>query len=256
LTPDQAQQALAGKQLTLAPASPSTTAGPCDGGKTVEAGQICKLLQGNQTVGTTATAGSTLRYQIFKPGRIPVPNVVSLKANDAEDQLVAAHLGYEEKQVNSAAAAGTVTKQDPPPYTPVAAGSKVRLYVSTGNVKLKDVVGEPAEKAVAELNRLQFTNVDSSATQRTTVRSKDGTVASESPTPGTAYSPDTKITLVIYRYVAPPPPSTSASQPSGSPSDSTSSSPSSSPSGSASSSPSGSPSSGNQGIAPSRGTNG
>ncbi len=237
MTPDKAEQAIAGRQLSLAPAAPATTAGPCDNGSSAAAGTICKLLQGKQTVGTTVAAGSTLRYQLFQPGKVSVPNVVGVKANDAEDQLVGANLGYEQKPYNSAAEAGTVEKQSPAPYTQVARGRKVTLYVSTGKVKLKDVVGQPVDKAVADLNRLQFTNVDTSQTQQTSAKQKDGTVAAESPTPGTAYAPGTTITLVIYKYVPPPPPTTSAPPttsppPSGSPSSSPK--PSGSPSGSSS----------------------
>ena len=46
---------------------------------------------------------------------------------------------------------------------------------------------------------------DREGLQDTTDPNQDNVVATESPTPGLAYPPNTQINLVVYHYVAPPP---------------------------------------------------
>ena len=46
----------------------------------------------------------------------------------------------------------------------------------------------------------RFTNIVDTQTTVTNDKSKDNTVADETPQPGKAYPPDTQITLIIYKY--------------------------------------------------------
>jgi serine/threonine protein kinase len=150
----------------------------------------------------------TATYYLYSPATAQVPYVVGMQYAKAQQKIHDAHLVPQQKSVNSAQPAGTVVRQNPAAYSPnVSPGSTVVLSVSTGKIKLKNVVGQPIDKAKAELNQ-RFTNVDDSQSKTTHVKKRDGIVAEENPTPGLTYSPDTKITLVVYRYVVPPPPPT------------------------------------------------
>jgi serine/threonine-protein kinase len=101
-----------------------------------------------------------------------------------------------------------VIAQSQPPFAQVAPGTVITLSVSNGKVTLPNVVGKPDSTALATLNGAGFTDVNDSQTKTTNVKAQDGTVASESPTPGLAYPLNTTVHLVIYQYVPPTPTST------------------------------------------------
>ena len=154
--------------------------------------------------GANVQEGSTVTYHLYSPARVQVPAVVGMPVADAENTLNQKHLGFTVKQVNSGGTAGNVVRQKPAEFTVVAPGFKVILYVTTGKVKLPDVRGMTLGAAQAKLNQADFTNVVEGDAVTTTDASKDGKVASESPTPNFAYNPDQQITLTLYQYQAPP----------------------------------------------------
>jgi serine/threonine-protein kinase len=191
--------------------------GPCTGGQKVDKGKVCTV---EPVAGTRVQEGQVVTYHLYTPARVQVPAVEGSQLNDAETVLNRKHLGWTIKHVNRTDAAGTVVHQDPAPFSVVAPGSKVTLLVSTGRVKLPDVRLKALGVAQSKLNQAGFTNVVEGTPVTTTDQSKDGLVATESPTPGFAYNPAQRITLTLYQYQAPP-----SSSPCPPPSSSTSSTP-------------------------------
>ncbi|MCW2498043.1 Stk1 family PASTA domain-containing Ser/Thr kinase [Jatrophihabitans sp.] len=195
----------------LANAAGSTTNGPCDDGSTpTTQNVVCKLTDINGaklTPGTSSiTAGSTVFYQLFVIAKVNVPYVVGETVGSASDQLTQAKLVPKVSQVDNKATKGTVLSQSPDTNTSVPPGTKVTLTVSSGQIKLPDVRSKKATDAKEELNGLGFTNVDdTSNTEVTHDKSKDGYVADMNLTPNIAYAPNVPITLTVYKYEMPQP---------------------------------------------------
>ncbi len=205
--PAQAKQQFAAAKLNLtADPAGDTTNGPCDDGSTPKTdGVVCKLLQNNQTVheGEQIEQGSTVYYQTYVQKMVSVPPVVGLSLSEAESKIHDAGLQPVAKSVDQGGTANTVVAQNPQQFTQKPPNSKVTISVTTGNWTLPDVRGLKVADAENKLYG-KFSNIDDTQTTDTTDQKKDGTVASESPQPGKAYAPDTKITLIIYNYVPPP----------------------------------------------------
>jgi len=102
---------------------------------------------------SSASASSGVQYT--------VPNVVSLKQEDAEKAIYASGLmvGKITLESSDTAPAGTVIKQSPEGLTNAPANSKIDLVVSSGKKEAKDVIvpdlkgktQEEAEKALSEV---------------------------------------------------------------------------------------------------------
>jgi beta-lactam-binding protein with PASTA domain len=83
--------------------------------------------------GTKAAAGSEVQVNVSKGAKnVEVPNVVGLPAAQAAGQLEAASLAANTVEVPSAEAKGNVVAQNPAAGGQAAAGSRVRLNVSSG----------------------------------------------------------------------------------------------------------------------------
>jgi len=200
--------------LAVNPAG-ETTNGPCDAGPTpTQDNVVCKLTsQSGQklSAGDLIDKNSIVYYQLYVQAKVNVPYLRGMTYADAVNTLSQDGLKATEKKANSPDTADQVIDQSPDYNTPVAKGSSVTLTVSTGKVKLPNVVGKKLSIALATLNNLQFTNTPHDQTRTTSDQSKDGVVADESPTPLIAYAPSTKVTLVIFQYKAPAPTCTTVS---------------------------------------------
>jgi beta-lactam-binding protein with PASTA domain len=170
--------------------------------------------------GTKASAGSEVQVNVSKGAKnVEVPNVVGLPAAQAAGQLEAAGLAANTVEVPSAEAKGTVVAQNPAAGGQAAAGSRVRLNVSSGErpaptatapatttpaattgtttttpkpaaqpsgpVTVPDLVGENRKTAAEKIRALKL---------RVTIRyvpAEDavGTVVSQSPAAGTTRKP-------------------------------------------------------------------
>jgi serine/threonine-protein kinase len=210
------------------PAKGPDTSGPCTDGSTGRKGFVCTL---NPAPNRDVKEGAVVTYQLFAPKMEQVPFVEGKSYGEAVDLLNQHNLKATKKTVNNEADAGTVVSQGTPAFTNVAPGTAIVLEVSTGKLKLPDVTGKSFDDAQSRLNRAGFTNVvQSTDTRETPNKSKDGEVADMSPSPGNAYSPDQKITLTLFRYVAPetscPPSGGTSTTPPGGTSSSASSTPS------------------------------
>jgi eukaryotic-like serine/threonine-protein kinase len=188
-----------------------TTPGPCDDNSTPsKEGVICKVTdQAGQPVLANAEVneGSTLLYSLYKKNIVHVPYVVGMSFNDAATALSNAGLKVKQgKPFNTFDYdQGKVASQDPDYNVAVSPGSTVTLRVSTGKANLPDVTGMTSDDAHAKLNRAQFTNIAPDQTTTGPDKKKDGKVVRMDPTPGNPYNSDVRITLTVYKYVAPPP---------------------------------------------------
>jgi serine/threonine-protein kinase len=202
-TPAQAAATL--QSMGLNPQQGNDTNGPCFGGETVDKGRVCTV---DPAPGTKVNKNSTVTYAAYTPKTVQVPSVVGIQYTEAAARLAQAGLKAQQKLVNNSESTGTVIAQSQPPFAQVAPGTVITLSVSNGKVTLPNVVGKPDSTALATLNGAGFTDVNDSQTKTTNVKAQDGTVASESPTPGLAYPLNTTVHLVIYQYVPPTPTST------------------------------------------------
>jgi serine/threonine-protein kinase len=211
-TPDQAKAQFTARKINFLPDPASaTTNGPCADGSTPKTdGVVCKLFQNNEPVqeGDKVVQDSTVYYQTYVQKTVSVPALTGLSYAEAANQLNRLGLKVKKQPVHQGGTANTVKDQDPPQFTPVTPGSTVTLSVTDGKYRLPDVRGMKVADAENKLYG-RFNNIDDGQTTPTTDKSKDGTVYSESPQPGKAYTPDTKITLVVYAYQPPPPTCTS-----------------------------------------------
>jgi serine/threonine-protein kinase len=198
-TPQAAENAI--QNVKLKPRHGADTSGPCNDGQAGRKGFVCTV---EPAEGANVQQGTAVTYHLFSPAMVNVPAVVGLQLADAENKLNQAHLGFVVKHVNTGGTAGNVVRQKPPEFTTVPPGTKVTLYVTTGKVKLPDVRGKSLGDAQAKLNQADFTNVVEGDPITTTDSSKDGQVATESPTPGLPYAPNQRISLTLYQFQAPP----------------------------------------------------
>jgi serine/threonine-protein kinase len=202
--------------------SDSPTSGTCDDGSKGIEGRVCTT---NPKAGTSEPKGTTVTYSVYKPASVQVPYLVGLSFNDAVNKLHGLGLQAAQTPVDSNQPAGIVVGQKEQQFSEVAPGATIHLSVSSGKVKLTDVRGKKLSDAEALLNGAGWTNVAVS-TVDTADKTKDNTVADESPSPGIAYPLSTQISLTVYKYVQPTPtcttPPPTSSSPGGPP---TSSSP-------------------------------
>ena len=174
--------------------------------------------------------GTTITYTVFKAATVQVPNVQGKQFADASNDLAGIGLKVTRKDVPSGQQAGVVTDQDPKAFSTVAPGKVVTLSVSTGKLPIPDVRHQKYADAVSYLNNHGWSVNPTPVMVPTTDKSKDGTVADESPAAGTLFPQSQQITLSVFEFQPPPSPTptptptpTQSSTPS-SPSTSTSSS--------------------------------
>jgi serine/threonine-protein kinase len=155
------------------------------------------------TAGTKADKGSTVTLSVSKGlGTVNIPPVVGLSQAAARRALRHAHLKVRvvmehSQQIND----GQAIRTDPGAGRPVAPGTEVALFVSSGVPlqRVPAVVGLDSATANVELANAGFT-VDSTTETSTSVQ--PGNVISQSPGGGTSAGPGTTVTIVVAK--APP----------------------------------------------------
>ena len=198
--PAAAQDTIRGAKLN--PVAGDDTNGPCFNNATVAKGQVCTL---EPAPGAKVNQNSTVIYHLYTPKQVQVPDLTGKQYADAAAILHNLGLVAAEKLVNNTADVNTVVSQSAAPFSNVAPGATVTLSVSNGKAVLPDVRGLKDSAAKVKLNQAGWTNIDDSQTVETNDKSKDNTVQDENPTPNIAYPQSTKITLILYKYVAPAP---------------------------------------------------
>ena len=215
LSAGQAKQTLTDQGFTRidSAANPVTDVKKCV--KQVQPNQVCTISPG---VGEAVKVNVPVTFTVYTQAMTTIPAVTGIQFNEAAAQLKDANLVADPQNTDDPGTclqAGCVVSQDPKPYGPqVPEGTKVTLMVWSGKVKLPNVVGQKQDDAVATLNKLLFTNIDTSQTVVTHDKTKDGTVAGMNPTPGLSYPLDTTIRLTIYKYAEPTPTTSAPTTPS------------------------------------------
>jgi eukaryotic-like serine/threonine-protein kinase len=152
------------------------------GGSRVANGQTVTLHVSNGHA-PVAAAPRTTTAATTAPAQATVPSVTGQDLASAAGQIEAAGFVAETDPVPGTGTAGTVTAQNPPASVQAAAGSVVRLSVTTGSsrppVTVPNVVGQKAAAARAAL-------LDANLTTQTVYRKGPaksiGVVLAESPT--------------------------------------------------------------------------
>src|SRR5262249_22617809 len=126
---------------------------------------------------------------------VAIPNVANLPQQDAFAALTQAGLVPQiETEPSDTVPTGNVTRTDPPYGTDnVAAGSSIKMFVSTGSSKVSvpTVVGLSVSQANSTL---AGANLKSTLTFRATnLQSNDGKVLEQNPTAGTKVDPQTTV---------------------------------------------------------------
>jgi beta-lactam-binding protein with PASTA domain/predicted Ser/Thr protein kinase len=197
--PSAAENAI--KQAGLTPQKGADTGGACAQGQQVDKGRVCTVQPGE---GAKVKDGSIVTYHLFTPKTVQVPFVEDKSYSDAVTLLHDHQLQAQRINVNNSAPAGTVIHQHTPQFTNVPPNTTIKLDVSTGKLRLPDVTGKTFADAQNALSPT-FPNVVQGPPVTTTDPSKDGNVATESPSPNHAYNPSQQITLGVYQYVPPTP---------------------------------------------------
>ena len=108
-------------------------------------------------VGTQLQSGASVTLLISKgSNRIEVPGVVGLDDQAALSTLSQSDLGGSVVQRDDDRPAGQVIAQSPGPGQLVKPGTQVTIFVSSGAIRVPDVLGELRKTAVAELKKAGF----------------------------------------------------------------------------------------------------
>jgi eukaryotic-like serine/threonine-protein kinase len=108
-------------------------------------------------VGTQLQSGASVTLLISKgSNRIEVPGVVGLDDQVALSTLSQSDLGGSVVQRDDDRPAGQVIAQSPGPGQLVKPGAQVTIFVSSGAIRVPDVLGELRKTAVAELKKAGF----------------------------------------------------------------------------------------------------
>lgn len=115
---------------------------------------------------------------------VEVPSVRGLLEEDAKAKILAAGLLVKEVITvddEPGLTAGRVARTDPPELQKVGANTEITIFVSSGKIKLPDLVGKTKEAAEASLTALGL-RVEWEEQQ--TDEEEPGTVLAQNPTPG------------------------------------------------------------------------
>jgi len=156
--------------------------------------------------GTVIVEGSTVRINVSTgPKQVFLPSVVGLQYDQASAQLQSAGFAVRRTDVDSDRPAGEVTGQSPTGNQQVADHSSVVLQVSKGptTATVPDVINLDSATAQTTLQESNFKvkTVFSDTSDPT----QDDHVISQDPAGGTQAKPNSKVTITVGRYVAPPP---------------------------------------------------
>ncbi|MGN6781562.1 MAG: Stk1 family PASTA domain-containing Ser/Thr kinase [Marmoricola sp.] len=154
---------------------------------------------------------------------VTIPDVVGDDKDAAASQLHDLGLSPVLKEISSDQQKGNVVKVSPDVGQQVAAGSKVRLYYSSGPQQVPDVVGMKQDEAVSKLKAAGF-SVDVFPDNSTT--KPKGTVTHQSPPAGQPLDKGSTVTLLVSTYEKPSPTPTPTPTPTDEPTPSDTASPS------------------------------
>jgi beta-lactam-binding protein with PASTA domain len=156
--------------------------------------------------GAEVEEGTTVRINVSSgPEQVAVPPVVGQPFESARSTLQAAGFRVEVRDVDSNQPRGTVIAQDPGGNTLAPRRSLVILSISRGptTTAIPDVTSLDRESAVQTLRSSGFRALVER--EDTDDPSLDDIVIAQTPEGGTEAEPNTEVTLVVGRFVEPPP---------------------------------------------------
>jgi eukaryotic-like serine/threonine-protein kinase len=160
----------------------------------------------NPAAETKVAENTTVRINVSSgPKPVGIPDVRGSSYETAASQLQALGFAVARQDAASDQAAGTVIDQTPAPDNFAPKGSTVTLTVSKGptTTGVPNVENEDEQTARSQLEASGFrVRVEQEAT---TDEGLDGFVLRQDPPPGTQVKPNSKVTIVVGRYTAPPP---------------------------------------------------
>lgn len=110
--------------------------------------------------GAKVNQGEIVSIYISEGGdRRPVPQVVGFEEADAERILTSSEYGFfvETATEDSPALPGVVLRQDPVQGELLGVGETIRIFVSSGTIRIPDLRGQAVEMAIAQLEALGLT---------------------------------------------------------------------------------------------------
>ncbi len=166
--------------------------------ETVKAGRV---LSTDPAAGSRILDGGTVSVVVsLGKERYDVPTVSGMTEDQAQDQLIRAHLanGRSIERFSEEVPAGTVIRSDPKAGTTLRPGTAVDLVVSKGRkpVEVRDWTGKDADLAEQKLTAQGLT-VDRD-TEEFSDSVPEGRVISQSPSSGSLFRGDT-VRLVVSR---------------------------------------------------------
>jgi serine/threonine-protein kinase len=192
LTIEQATNALDDFQLRLGAQTPEVSDRPSG---TIIAQQPAagESLEQNQAVNVTISGGLE---QATVPQLVGLTSLdsVRLALSDANLQLGTI------KEKASSQPTGYVLAQDPPEGTQIEAGSMISISVSSGQVRVPEVIGVSEAQARSDLVQA---GLDAQIVNQSDDTVEAGTVLAQSPLPGTAVDRGTLVTITVA--IAPEP---------------------------------------------------
>lgn len=139
--------------------------------------------------------------------RVAMPDVIGLRIDDAEDEVLQAGLEVEVELVNAEEPAGRVVGSDPLPGERIRQGTTAVIEVSNGlspMVQVPNLIGSTqtaATQALAQLRDSSNVNFSWVFEEVTTgVPDNDGLVQAMVPGPGTVIDEDDVIVVTVWRY--------------------------------------------------------
>ena len=168
--------------------------------KTVDPGSVIATIPSSPQ---SAEIGSTVH--IIPSSGVTIPNVLNFPQANAAVVLTNAGLSPQAVPTESSTVpTGNVIRTDPAPGTNnIAAGSTIRVYISTGvpQVTVPNVIGSTVADAQ---ERLSNDNLQSSVVyEPTSSKRNDGKVLDQNPAPGVLADPQSTVVLTVGAFTAP-----------------------------------------------------
>ncbi|HEY8001985.1 MAG: PASTA domain-containing protein [Vicinamibacteria bacterium] len=163
-----------------------------------------KVIDSEPPAGEEVECQSTVTLFVSKGANlITLPNLIGSQQEVAESQLRRLGLIPNVDTRDADDPEGTVIGQDPGPDSELLRGDEVTIIVSNGagSVIVPDVVGQSEDSARASLQSRGL-SVDV-VEQDTDVRSEDGRVLEQAPTPGSRVRSGDQVTIVVGVFTEP-----------------------------------------------------
>ncbi|PZS14718.1 MAG: Stk1 family PASTA domain-containing Ser/Thr kinase [Pseudonocardiales bacterium] len=160
---------------------------------------IGRVLVQDPAAGGRLTKGKSVAITVgVAPETVGVPDVVGTNIDQAQRNIVVAHLSSTVQDVDSTLPKGQVVKQNPGGGNTVKAGTTVTLTVSRGNqIKMPDLHGLSPVEAQNALRKLGWTGTLKQTFTPVEDATQVGLVVTQDVPAGTGFARDQNITITV-----------------------------------------------------------